>query len=1336
MAASVSKLIQKEKQNLKNNAESKPHPFNLSDIVMMQMVGDFDRFLENLPKNGEGFGKADEMIEETKKEVTVQKLFPSIVDKTITAQLGNEHATLRELGQNGMDSYNPREIDRKVVFDVEEDEDIVMRTRDFGSGMNLEEMVRDLLVPYNSGKEFDLTKIGEHGIGWYSIVDLADLVKVTSRKKDSKKSSQALVYKKGDNWEVLLSPNSKNGFYKKLDLVPKGTEVTAFIPKEKTNVQNIKDFLFQYLGMVNRRQAQITLNGKDINKLRESYQVGIPIPIIMKDKMGNLQVGVSKREIKGCFSDPRFKHRNQNLDKILYTQNGLFIKYDSHPFDEKSVHGQLSHDLMGIGLDLWTEIPDFITLTKGRNNIIANDWPKILDAMYQGFESMFLDVLLNDEEMLYHPSNFLLKSVADVFNREYSGYVEIKERNKYAPKRRALSRISSGGSKIIDLGGFLARNSLKYSAKFAKGSFFLSGKMLQYGFTSLPKDIIKSGENAKEYFSENKEKIKKGIQKSSLVAVSSAAVGTSSYLIGNQIYKHFSWDLIKYGAMALGGSALIGGAGVLGYAAVKNWPGIKKGTAKFLDDLVEIGSKKEILSGSKPLMYGYGLVVKGQELVRKIPGKIKNSSLYIGGKISRVPGKIMDVAEGLKDHLELFGSILLKSCGLYNNLDEKRNKKIAKKVRKISSKYISFVCKDAFMKKIMGKEIIPAEFFYSENNKKKREKKKTILEMFDDVVNLSFGTLEDELPDPNNLVRKNRPGPLMYQIKSNSEATPNFKKKYVKLSIDKLINAYIGRKLIYSLRGCSSNDMEMRDGEFFVDYTNPLVNTVVGRLEEITKKVNIDYDVKILEDHLENIGDFAKKAALCGYFLSGIGVVHLIATGFKKDMKNPFSNSMVYQYLNQKLRSSLNKTKGKSKFVQTLKDKWSATSNKERGEGLIKIVKTTGTYMSYAGAIPFLITKHSAIGLYEGVGKVVKPVATRLDPRKYPKYGQDMGKYFKTQARLYKERKEWVLEKKGEKKEKKERIKEIKAEEREEKLKERAKLKELRKHKRNRNSGLQGLVADCLIGIKDKIVDAYDEFPLLDIVGLGYKPNGGLIDNNLDKKDLAEIVKRSTIARGYIDFVNTIESVDKLICDVMNEDEKNNKRRQKHYKVLLNCLPGEKEFSKKKNNKLYVRLRHIGILDDFYLREINRARSKTTEYVRLDFRKSSAYDYKLLDKLLHQRTHDLLKDDEDYYFSDRHNPKFYKTKAKLRRKVIEYMGKNNVHLYEYINESISKNNDPEDPYYLTTTDYLSGLTYMTKRKLMIERINAENNRGNKEFAKHSKERYMKIDEYGDKISKS
>ena len=426
---SKAKILKKEINDLKSGSNGVLQ-FSLDDLVMMQMVGNFDGFIEKVEKGNQN--DLDKEISKTKETTTTPQLFESIVRKTIESQFAERHITLRELGQNGIDAYTLKDQFRFVEFSFEPISNIadinavknqgnsnnvyinnininpqsqqsqdyyVLRVRDYGVGMSLVDLVKDLLIPYNSGKEFDLTKIGEHGIGWYSIVDLADIVKVVTRERGEKKTVQAIVYKKGEKWKAAVKLDEEcKGFTK--NKTSSGTEVVAYIKADQTNKEQIEKYLHQYLGLVDMHFCKIKFNDKIVNSISELYNSAVPVSIDANGESKMLTMGVSKRALDGLTSDARFDHRDKNLSKLVYTQKGLFVKFDGADFHQDTFHKKAMDDLLDGGLDFWVDLPDNITLTKRRNEVIADESPLVLKAMYDSFEGLFLDVLLNDDDLM------------------------------------------------------------------------------------------------------------------------------------------------------------------------------------------------------------------------------------------------------------------------------------------------------------------------------------------------------------------------------------------------------------------------------------------------------------------------------------------------------------------------------------------------------------------------------------------------------------------------------------------------------------------------------------------------------------------------------------------------------------------------------------------------------------------------------------------------------------------------------------------------------------------------------------------------------------------------
>src|SRR5262249_9750253 len=60
-------------------------------------------------------------------------------------------------------------------------------------GMSRRELLLDLLVPFRSGKSDTLDAIGEHGVGFFSALELAPLVEVTTVSRD-------------EGWQLTIEP--------------------------------------------------------------------------------------------------------------------------------------------------------------------------------------------------------------------------------------------------------------------------------------------------------------------------------------------------------------------------------------------------------------------------------------------------------------------------------------------------------------------------------------------------------------------------------------------------------------------------------------------------------------------------------------------------------------------------------------------------------------------------------------------------------------------------------------------------------------------------------------------------------------------------------------------------------------------------------------------------------------------------------------------------------------------------------------------------------------------------------------------------------------------------
>ncbi|MDP2908586.1 MAG: hypothetical protein Q8N77_02155 [Nanoarchaeota archaeon] len=697
---------------------------------------------------------------------------------------------------------------------------------------------------------------------------------------------------------ATIHPGSENGFSKGHDKKHHGTEVLAYIPSSVTSEENIEDFLFQYLGMTDLSYAQISLGKELINSLRGEYQTAAPVKVTISGQERPLTIGVSKRKLKTFSSDKRFKYRDWNLEKIIYTQEGFFIKYDSVPFESVTVHSKLMQELMRAGLDFWIDVPDNVTLTKGRNNIISNHGTAVLDGSYKAFESLFLDVILNDQELLYHPSKVLLESISNLFDRSYADMVGSSTKSQYSLGRRLASTGAAIGSKTADLGMLVA----SYVGRGIESC-------IKYPFTSMPGHIKTAAACIKDKIPE----AGKGLLH--LTSKWGPAIGLTLGAVYGGIKLYRAYGSTPFIYMAAGGSAI--GA----YYLVKSRKRIVEGLKGFfggVDDFFDSGSDgvnyKSIFSKTGIFM---------QDTWMK----------------------------------------LLNKCGLYVDMEEKRKQKEEEQKKRIASKYLSRMHVDEFFRKIMNKEIIPATCYYSKYGSQKDAKKSspTFAESF---KNLFLGDYDN----------------VQYQEEEKWDLV--IQKKNVQLSIDTLIELYLKKKLRYAkdsqLRGFFS------DGEYSVDYNNPLVRTVVDKLEFLTQQIGAKYDVKILEDRLDNLWHFTKEACAAAYLLSPIGLAHLVASAMFKSVENPFKDRQFYNLMGDKISSV-------SKWCRENRD----------------MLPQIGNAAKLAVTLPFIIPYAMAKGSYR---HILVPSAKALNPVRYPQYISDLAGVIKEEFKERKLKKEKLKE--------------------------------------------------------------------------------------------------------------------------------------------------------------------------------------------------------------------------------------------------------------------------------------------------------------------------------------
>src|SRR3989344_205747 len=334
----------------------------LSDLVMMQMLGTLSEYIMAVERGD--YGGAQGVVEKTSKRASMPHIFRDVVSRTARSQFGDPYASARELVQNGLDAYKPGEL-KKVEFNFQGDYNRGrFSCRDFGRGMDTATVVRYLLIPYNTTKENDEESIGEHGIGWFSILGISDNVEVTT---GNGKTTKVRIARDGDDWKVDLEVE---------DGKMRGTEVALDVVRDSSR---FKESLEKHAGFVDPNYAQINFDGEPINTKAKDYKV-----------FGDVS---TDRGIK-------FGVRKSHDRDIFLTQKGLLVSDQFRgPFgSEDGIHYSLFEQLRRDRVTMWMDLPLSIGLTRGRKDIspqFAKNFKQLAGA---AFEETMIGLLTEQEE--------------------------------------------------------------------------------------------------------------------------------------------------------------------------------------------------------------------------------------------------------------------------------------------------------------------------------------------------------------------------------------------------------------------------------------------------------------------------------------------------------------------------------------------------------------------------------------------------------------------------------------------------------------------------------------------------------------------------------------------------------------------------------------------------------------------------------------------------------------------------------------------------------------------------------------------------------------------------
>jgi hypothetical protein len=318
------------------------------------------------------------VVDECRGEATVPELAERILARTIYAQTASRAAPIRELLQNAIDA-SPK--NGRVDLGLSDD-GLMLTFLDRGRGMSREEILSDLLVPFRSGKAEDLESIGEHGIGFFTALEFAPHIEITTSTGTS--GHRLCIAPLGDgppyrdfSWMIhAIAPVRATGTFVRLALIRPMTR--ALLLSEVGSVA----------GLVNPELLAIFVDGVLVNTARSRLRHVARAAVEMPGTAGQLDLYVGS---------------GQGVEPVLtIVQGGLYIAARQEPFlgPSLSLHRDIARAICASGAGLVAELSLGIPLNKGRSGVTASAAQAVDTAIVAAFERFVLEDTLYHRELL------------------------------------------------------------------------------------------------------------------------------------------------------------------------------------------------------------------------------------------------------------------------------------------------------------------------------------------------------------------------------------------------------------------------------------------------------------------------------------------------------------------------------------------------------------------------------------------------------------------------------------------------------------------------------------------------------------------------------------------------------------------------------------------------------------------------------------------------------------------------------------------------------------------------------------------------------------------------
>jgi Histidine kinase-, DNA gyrase B-, and HSP90-like ATPase len=379
------------------------HSGRLSDLLLVRVHG---RTAAYLTASGP---ERDSIVAACRAEATVPDLAERILLRTIYSQASNRIAPLRELIQNALDaSPRGRSIEIRSSMDGAE-----ITVTDHGSGMTAIEMLTDLLVPFRSGKEDVDVAIGEHGIGFFSALEIAPRLEVKSRTSS------------GGNWlrvEPLGSGPPYADFRWTINPLSHddnrlGTSVRLLL-NERMSRSLLAAEVALAAAFVDPSLARIYVDGIVMNvartRMRRVAKVAMVDPRL--GSLGDLELWIGR---EGAGIAPQ----------LTMTQRGLLVATRQEPFvaPELGLHRELMRAILAAGFGFTADLSLDVPLNKGRSGVMAHVANTVEAALITAFERFVLHDALYDRDLLRAVDHRLSSVLDRLLTIALSGQTLVRE---------------------------------------------------------------------------------------------------------------------------------------------------------------------------------------------------------------------------------------------------------------------------------------------------------------------------------------------------------------------------------------------------------------------------------------------------------------------------------------------------------------------------------------------------------------------------------------------------------------------------------------------------------------------------------------------------------------------------------------------------------------------------------------------------------------------------------------------------------------------------------------------------------------------------------------------